>query len=157
MTREELEKRISKIEARIINCNEMIECWENDSKRYQKQLAELQQELKKLEIKIYKPKYIYGFKKGTNAIEHEIIDSEYNAMEKYKYELSKMNNGWFPDWSDSNQRKGFLYFSVCDNSVRSDTVARVRDHSNYEYFSPEMADQVIKKFGDLWKRGKGIE
>jgi len=154
MTNKKLEKDILKLEAHILDCDEMEEMWKNESKNYQNQLAKLK---KKLEVKVYRPNYIYGLKKDSTKIEHEIIDSDYNAMEEYKYKLSQLNDGWFPDWNDSTQKKGFLYFSVCNSRINCDWAITIREHSDYEYFNPEIADQVLRELGNLWKRGKGIE
>jgi hypothetical protein len=123
------------------------------------------EELKKLEIKVYEPLYLDepSLFCGMSTIEKNRLDNfkviakQHNAMEEYKYKLSRLNDGWFPDWNDSTQKKGFLYFSVCNSRINCDWAITIREHSDYEYFNPEIADQVLRELGNLWKRGKGIE
>jgi SMC interacting uncharacterized protein involved in chromosome segregation len=72
-----------------------------------REIAELEQELKKLEVKVYEPDYII-FAKGVSEKEVDCYE-QHNAMEEYKHELFKLNNGWFPDWSEGKQSQAFAF------------------------------------------------
>ena len=123
-------------------------------------ITKLEQELKKLEVKVYEPHYLDKIPSQAIFTDKQLDYNEFvdrhNAMEDFKHELSKLNNGWFPDWKDKNQRKCFLYISCYHNEILAGMTSGLKDHNDYEYFNPDLAEQVKKELGGLWMRGKGI-
>ena len=148
MTRQEIESRINENIKYIANCEATIRELEEDN-------SELEQELKKLDVKVYEPQYIppFIFTHPVEVIRHR---EQHNAMEEYKHKLSKLNNGWFPDWKDEKP-KARLFYDTQEKLIDYTCDHYFRQSNDYEYFNPEIAYQVIKELGELWKKGKDIK
>jgi len=184
MTREEIENKIAEYK-------EYIEDNEIHGENLKLTLLDLEQELKKLEVKVYRnwtPKEYekYYFINHEGKVDNNyksLISSEYRlksydafgifqteeeakeiyeqhmAMEEYKHKLSILNNGWFPDWKNDWQEKGYL--QIGGPTFRRGIEVKINGDfqflNDYEYFNPKIADQVIKELGELWLKGKGIK
>ena len=149
MTREEIESRINENIKYIATCETTIRELEDDN-------SELEQELKKLDVKVYEPMYLYpeSYLKTDNSEKAK----QHNAMEEYKHELSILNNGWFPDWKTPNcNSKGYLAKGILSPTIEYRNTIYIQELNDYEYFNPKIADQVIAELGELWKRGKDIK
>ncbi len=157
MTREEIEKEIKGVSFAIKGLKDGLEIWEP-------KLADLEKQLAELEVKVYE--IVPSFRANlwssmTVERKQEITEMNeklecFDAMEEYKHKLSILNNGWFPDWKDYNQEKYFLIYLHDEKKIDFNFWEVFQEHEDYEYFNPDLSNQVIEELGELWKKGKGI-
>lgn len=84
-------------------------------------------------------------------------DPDEIAYKKLKVIISAINEGWKPDWNDTNQKKWFPYFALSSgfgfsNSYCHCTITFTSVGSRLCFSSQEKAEYVGKQFIDLYEQ-----
>lgn len=166
MTREELQEEIQDKKDFIKVCNETSGNFLEWTKEAEKELTYLEKQLAELEVEVYMPIYLsqsghnYAItKNGKSGSAFEKYLERHNAGEEFKQRLSKLNNGWFPDWNDKNQVKCFLKYNVSTRTINAESKAVWRFVNDHECFNPKLIKVILKdeEMLILWKIWKGIK
>ena len=96
---------------------------------------------------------ILGIKVSDVLSEHDTKDEE--AYKKLKVIIKALNDGWEPDWNDSNQKKWYAWFKMGSGfgfgySTWAVTNANATG-SRLCFKSEKLATYAGKKFGDIYK------
>ena len=87
----------------------------------------------------------------------EDMRKHFTALYKMVVIVEALNEGWKPDWNDSNERKCFPWFWMSPSSFAFDDsrYAYVRAYagsgSRLKLKSDELAEYCGKQFVDIWK------
>ncbi len=84
-------------------------------------------------------------------------DPDEIAYKKLKVIIAAVNEGWKPDWTDTNQKKWYPWFALSSgfgfsHSYYHDTYAYTAVGSRLCFPSQELSDYVATQFIDLYKQ-----
>lgn len=87
----------------------------------------------------------------------EDMRKHFTALYKMVVIVEALNEGWKPDWNNTNEKKCFPYFWMSPSSFAFDgsdcgyELARAGSGSRLKLKSYELADYCGKQFEDIWK------
>ena len=87
----------------------------------------------------------------------EDMRKHFTALYKMVVIVEALNEGWKPDWNDSNERKCFPWFWMSPSSFAFDAsccgcgFADAGSGSRLKLKSDELAEYCGKQFVDIWK------
>ena len=87
----------------------------------------------------------------------EDMRKHFTALYKMVVIVEALNEGWKPDWNDSNERKCFPWFWMSPSSFAFDgsgygiVAALAGSGSRLKLKSDELAEYCGKQFVDIWK------
>lgn len=166
MTKENIENKVKELKlckdlllGYIAKDNELLEKHNEQINDLEKQLAEQESMETYNPIFLIKSGLNYAItKNGTSGSDFEKYIEQHNAGEEFKQRLSKLNNGWFPDWKNLKQGKKYLYYDYGYKRLCVGFIITLKNLDDYEYFNPTLENIILEdtELLDLFKIWKEV-